>query len=125
MGWSTTIVAPPDGSMNDYIASLEKLLTRPETIYLPGHGAPVKSAHGFVRGIRSHRRMRERAIIERLAVGDQTIAEMVEVIYRTTDRKLHGAAALSVLAHLEALVESGRAATDGPPVLGGRYRLAG
>ncbi|MET3598718.1 MBL fold metallo-hydrolase [Martelella mangrovi] len=125
MGWSTTIVAPPDGSMGDYMASLEKLLARPETIYLPGHGAPVKSAHGFVRGIRSHRRMRERAIVERLNAGDETIAEMVKVVYRTTSPNLHGAAALSILAHLEALVERGAVETDGPPLAGGRYRLAG
>ncbi len=124
MGWSTTIVAPPDGSMNDYMASLGKLLARPESIYLPGHGGPVNAAHGFVRGIRSHRLMRERAILERLAAGDETIAEMVEVIYRTTKPSLHGAAALSVLAHLEALVERGSVSTDGPPLLAGRYRPA-
>jgi len=125
MGWSTTIVAPPDGSMGDYMASLEKLLARPESVYLPGHGGPVTGAHGFVRGIRSHRLMRERAILERLAAGDETIVEMVKVIYRTTSEKLHGAAALSVLAHLEALVERGSVLTDGPPLIAGRYRLQG
>ncbi|MBB4121542.1 MBL fold metallo-hydrolase [Martelella radicis] len=124
MGWSTTIVAPPDGAMGDYMASLEKLLARPESIYLPGHGGPVNAAHGFIRGIRSHRLMRERAILERLAAGDETIAEMVRVIYRTTNPALHGAAALSVLAHLEALVERGSVSTEGPPLLAGRYRLA-
>ncbi|AJY46184.1 MBL fold metallo-hydrolase [Martelella endophytica] len=123
MGWSTTIVSPPDGSMRDYMASLEKLLQRPETIYLPGHGGPVTGAHGFVRGIRSHRRMRERAILARLAAGDETIEAMVKVIYRTTSETLHGAAALSVLAHIEDLVERGKVETDGPALLKGHYRL--
>lgn len=124
MGWSTTMVAPPDGAMSDYMASLEKLLLRKENHYLPGHGGPVKEAHNFVRGIRSHRRMRERAILNRLAAGDHTIAEMVEVIYRTTNKNLHGAASLSVLAHIESLVERGRVSADDGVVLGGRYRLA-
>ena len=124
MGWSTTIVAPPDGSMGDYMASLEKLLNRPESIYLPGHGGHIASAHGFVRGIRSHRRMRERAILERLEAGDRTIAEMVAVIYRTTAANLHGAAALSVLAHLEDLVARGKVTTEGSAMLDGRYMLS-
>lgn len=123
MGWSTTIVAPPDGAMGDYMASLEKLLERQESIYLPGHGDIITDARNVVRATRSHRRMREKAILERLAAGDETIAEIVRVIYRTTDPKLHGAAGLSVLAHLEDLVERGRVDTDGPPMLANRYRL--
>lgn len=124
MAWSTTMVAPPDGSMGDYMSSLDRLLKRRETTYLPGHGGPVADASHFVRGIRSHRRMRERAIVNRLEQGDRTIAEMVAVIYRTTDVKLHGAAAYSLLAHLEDLVERGKVITDGPPLLGGVYRPA-
>lgn len=124
MGWSTTMVAPPDGAMGDYMASLEKLVGREESFYLPGHGGPVMNAHQFVRGIRSHRRMRERAILNRLEAGDRTIAEMVAVIYRTTDKKLHGAASLSVLAHIEDLVERGRVMTDDGLHLGACYKLA-
>jgi glyoxylase-like metal-dependent hydrolase (beta-lactamase superfamily II) len=124
MAWSTTIVAPPDGSMADYMASLDKLMARPEERYLPGHGGPVGDAHGYLRALKSHRRMREAAILGRLAKGDETIAAMVAAIYRDTDPRLHGAAALSVLAHLEDLVVRGKVVTDGPPALDGRYRLA-
>lgn len=124
MDWSTTIVAPPDGAMGDYMASIEKLLERPETVYLSGHGDIISDAKGVLRATRSHRRMREKAIRERIAAGDETIAEIVKVIYRTTDARLHGAAALSVLAHLEDLVERGQVKTDGSPMLENRYRLS-
>ncbi|BCP52650.1 hydrolase [Kaistia sp. 32K] len=108
MKWATTIVAPPDGAMTDYMASLDRLGERPETIYLPGHGGPVEDAPGFVRALKAHRRMREAAIVERISRGDRTIAEIVAAIYRDTPSALHGAAALSVLAHIEDLVERDR-----------------
>jgi glyoxylase-like metal-dependent hydrolase (beta-lactamase superfamily II) len=123
MAWSTTIVAPPDGAMADFMASLDKLMARPETRYLPGHGGPVEDAPSFLRGLKSHRKMREAAILERLAQGDQDIPTIVKALYRDTDPRLHGAAGLSVLAHLEDLVQRGKAATDGPPSITGRYRL--
>jgi glyoxylase-like metal-dependent hydrolase (beta-lactamase superfamily II) len=104
MKWSTTIVAPPDGAMSDYMASLDRLAERPETIYLPGHGGPVEDAPTFVRALKAHRRMREAAIADRIARGDRRISEIVAAIYRETPKALHGAAALSVLAHLEDLV---------------------
>ncbi len=110
MGWSTTVVAPPDGAMADYIASLERLAGRPETIYLPGHGAPIADAPTFVRALKSHRKLREAAILARIARGDRTIAAIVAVIYRETPAVLHGAAAMSVLAHIEDLVARGRVA---------------
>jgi glyoxylase-like metal-dependent hydrolase (beta-lactamase superfamily II) len=124
MAWSTSIVAPPDGAMADYMASLDMLLERDDRTYLPGHGGPVKDPGAFCRGLRTHRRMRERAIVERIRAGDRTIAGMVETIYRGTDPRLHGAAALSVLAHIEDLVEKGEIVTDGPPLLHGEYRPA-
>lgn len=122
MAWATSIVAPPDGAMADYMASLERLLQRDDRFYLPGHGGPVNSPAAFLRGLRTHRRMRERAVVERIKAGDRTIADMVKVIYRETDPRLHGAAALSVLAHLEDLTERGVVATDGPARLSGEYR---
>ena len=124
MAWATTIVAPPDGAMADYMASLEKLLSRDEHLYLPGHGGPVIAPASFLRGLRAHRKMRERAVLERIRAGDSLIPDMVKVIYASTDVRLHGAAALSVLAHLEDLIEQGRIETDGPPSLLGAYRLA-
>lgn len=125
MGWATTVVAPPDGSMSDYMASLDRLLARPESVYLPAHGGEIRDAHGHVRGLRTHRRMRERAILERLAQGDRTIPEIVARIYGGLDPRLAGAAAMSTYAHLEDLVARGVVATHGVPALGGRYYPAG
>jgi glyoxylase-like metal-dependent hydrolase (beta-lactamase superfamily II) len=113
MAWSTTIVAPPDGAMADYMASLGRLLEREDQLYLPGHGGPVRKPREFVRALRSHRRMREAAILERLRAGDRHIPDVVRAIYRDTDPRLHGAAGLSVLAHLEELVGRGAARVDG------------
>ena len=121
MAWATSIVAPPDGAMADYMASLEKLSERDDRLYLPGHGGPVTEPLTFLRGLRTHRRMRERAVLERIRGGDRLIPDMVKAIYRDTDPRLHGAAALSVLAHLEDLVEKGRVVTHGPARLGGEY----
>ncbi len=124
MAWATTIVAPPDGAMADYMASLERMLARDDRLFLPGHGGPVTQPASFMRGLRTHRRMRERAVLERIKAGDRLIPDMVKVIYRDTDPRLHGAAALSVLAHIEDLVEKGLVETDGPPALAGVYRPA-
>lgn len=121
MAWATTIVAPPDGSMADYMASLEMLMQRDDRLYLPGHGGPVSDPASFLRGLKIHRKMREYAVKERIRKGDRQIADMVKVIYKDTDPRLHGAAALSVLAHLEDLVERGEVMTDGPPLLKGTY----
>ena len=121
MSWATTIVAPPDGSMADYMASLDKLLARDDRLMLPGHGGPVREPQSFLRALRTHRRMRERAVLERIKAGDRLIPDMVRAIYTRTDPRLHGAAALSVLAHLEDLVEKGRVTTEGPPSLAGAY----
>ncbi len=124
MAWATTIVAPPDGAMSDYLRSLDKLLMRQDRLFLPGHGGPVTEPSAFMRGLRAHRRMRETAILARIKAGDRSIADMVKVIYRNTDPRLHGAAALSVLAHLEDLIEKGEVQTDGPPALTGIYSPA-
>ncbi len=122
MAWATTIVAPPDGSMSDFMASVDKMMERTrDRIYFPGHGGPIAEPASFLRALRTHRRMRERAVLERIRNGDRTIAAMVEAIYARTDKRLHGAAALSVLAHLEDLVERGEVLTEGPPALSGRY----
>ncbi|WP_223218375.1 MBL fold metallo-hydrolase [Rhizobium wenxiniae] len=122
MAWATTIVAPPDGSMADFMTSIEKLLARKDRVYFPGHGGPVREPASFLRGLRTHRRMRERAVMERIIAGDRLITDMVKTIYAKTDPRLHGAAALSVLAHIEDLLEKGRVETDGPPSLHGLYR---
>ncbi|MET3660679.1 MBL fold metallo-hydrolase [Aquamicrobium ahrensii] len=121
MAWSTSIVAPPDGAMADYMTSLEKLLERDDRLLLPGHGGPVTQPRAFMRGLKAHRKMRERAILERIVQGDRTIAEMVGAIYRETDPRLHGAAGLSILAHLEDLVSRGLVVTEGAAAIDGIY----
>ena len=113
MAWSTTVVAPPDGSMRAYMASLDKLRGRDEAVYWPGHGGPVRDPRRFVRGLANHRRHREAAIRGRILAGDTTVRQIVAALYQGLDPRLTGAAALSVLAHLEDLVARGLVATDG------------
>jgi hydroxyacylglutathione hydrolase len=124
MAWSTSIVAPPDGSMADYMESLDRLIAREDRLLLPGHGGPVTEPAGFLRALKAHRLRREQAVLARVRAGDRGIAEMVKVIYRDTDPRLHGAAALSVLAHIEDLLGRGEIAADGPPTLAALYRPA-
>jgi glyoxylase-like metal-dependent hydrolase (beta-lactamase superfamily II) len=123
MAWSTSIVAPPDGAMSDYMASLEKLARRSEPIYLPGHGGPVREAPRFVQGYVRHRQAREASILRRLGKGAADIPTLVRAIYIGLDPRLAGAAALSVLAHLEDLVARDSVATEGTPSIMGTYRL--
>jgi glyoxylase-like metal-dependent hydrolase (beta-lactamase superfamily II) len=123
MGWSTTIVAPPDGAMRPYIASLEKLLTRDDRIYWPAHGGAVEDPRHFVKALLQHRRARETAICERLKAGDTKIEKIVANVYIDLDPHLTHAAALSVLAHLEDLVAREVAVSDGPAPLTACYRL--
>ncbi len=125
MAWSTSIVAPPDGAMSDYMASLEKLARRAEPLYLPGHGGPVHDAPRFVQSYIRHRQGREESILRQLAKGAADIPTLVRAIYIGIDSRLAGAAALSVLAHLEDLVARGIVATEGAPSIGGIYRLTG
>jgi len=125
MAWSTTVVAPPDGAMGDYMASLERLLAGDERLYLPAHGGPVTDPSRYVRGLRTHRKMRERAILDRLQKGDRSIPGIVQNIYRDVDPKLHGAAALSVFAHLEELVAQGLVSTSDVVRLDSEFALSG
>jgi glyoxylase-like metal-dependent hydrolase (beta-lactamase superfamily II) len=125
MAWSTPVVAPPDGAMSDYMASLDKLARRSEPIYLPGHGGVVREAPRFVQQYIRHRQAREAAILRRLAKGETDIPAIVRAIYIGLDARLLKAAGLSVLAHLEDLVTRGLVVTDGEPALNGRYRFSG
>jgi len=124
MGWSTTIVAPPDGAMSDYMASLDKLAARDEHTYLPGHGNPVRSAPKYVQHLIAHRKGREASILHRLGKGATDIPTIVKAVYIGLDPRLVGAAGLSTLAHLEDLVARSVVATEGPPSITGTYRLA-
>jgi glyoxylase-like metal-dependent hydrolase (beta-lactamase superfamily II) len=124
MAWSTTIVAPPDGAMSDYMASLQKLARRSEPVYLSGHGAPVRDAPRYVQYLIRHRQAREASILHRLGKGAADIPTIVRAVYIGLDPRLVGAAALSVLAHLEELVARGAVITEGSPSIAGIYRLA-
>jgi glyoxylase-like metal-dependent hydrolase (beta-lactamase superfamily II) len=124
MAWSTTIVAPPDGKMSDYMASLDKLRARDDVVYWPGHGGPLSDPQRFVRGLAVHRRQRETSILVRLAGGDMQIPQIVAAIYESLDPRLQGAAALSVLAHLEDMVARGLVRSDrGAATLDAHYTL--
>jgi glyoxylase-like metal-dependent hydrolase (beta-lactamase superfamily II) len=123
MGWSTSIVAPPDGSMLDYMASLERLVQREENLYFSGHGPEIPDAQRYVRFLIRHRQAREASILHRLGKGEADIPTIVRAIYIGIDPRLAGAAGFSVLAHLEDLVARGIVATDGDPVISGTYRL--
>lgn len=125
MAWATSIVAPPDGAMSDYMASLDKLARRKETIYFPGHGPAITDATRFVNYYILHRKAREASILHRLSKGETDIPTIVRAIYIGIDARLTGAAGLSVLAHMEDLVSRGLVATDGAPSIDGIYRLAG
>ena len=124
MGWSTTIVAPPDGAMSDYMASLHKLAKRSEPLYLPGHGNPIRNAPRYVQHLIGHRHGREASILHRLGKGAADIPTIVKAVYIGLDPRLTGAAGLSVLAHMEELVARGAVLTDGPASIAGTYRLA-
>jgi glyoxylase-like metal-dependent hydrolase (beta-lactamase superfamily II) len=123
MAWSTPVVAPPDGSMGDYMASLQKLSRRGEPVYFPGHGGAVRNAPRFVAAYVLHRKAREAAIVNRLGKGESDIPTLVAAIYANLDPRLTKAAGLSVLAHLEDLVARGEVAADRPTSIDAHYRL--
>lgn len=123
MGWATSIVAPPDGAMGDYMASLQKLMERDDRVYLPGHGGAIENPARFVRGLCAHRLAREDAVVTRLSAGDRKIPDMVREIYRDIDPRLHGAAALSMLAHIEDLVARGIVEAEGDVAVDSIFRL--
>lgn len=124
MGWSTSIVSPPDGNMREYMASLRLLLTRDDEIYWPTHGPAIRDPKPFVKAFIAHREEREQQIIEQIKAGRTHIKDMVPVIYAAVDKRLYPAAARSVFAHALGMVEDGRLVTDGTPRLDGEYRLA-
>jgi glyoxylase-like metal-dependent hydrolase (beta-lactamase superfamily II) len=110
MGWSTTVVAPPDGDMADYMASLDKLHAREDRVYYPAHGPAVHKPRQLVRGMIGHRRMRERQILRLLGEGPQGVAGLVPQMYKGVSERLWPAAGLSVGAHLLDLERRGRVA---------------
>lgn len=124
MGWSTTVVSPPDGDMAAYLASLEAVAARDFSTLWPTHGPPVTEVAPFLAAYRAHRLERERQALGQLAAGRTRIVDMVQALYADVPARLHPAAAHSLWAHLIKLVREGRVACDGEPGLGSDYRLA-
>jgi glyoxylase-like metal-dependent hydrolase (beta-lactamase superfamily II) len=126
MGWSTSVIAPPDGDMGDYLRSLELLLERDDHVYLPAHGTEITDPKNFVRSFIEHRRERETQIVSCLRGGVDRIGEMVPLMYAGVHPMLHRAAARSVFAHVLHMLERGvLSCDDAHPGLDARYRLAG
>ena len=107
MGWSTTVVVPPDGDMGAYMQSLDRLRRRDDRIYYPAHGPAVTRPQQLVRGMIGHRMQRERQILKRLEAGDRTVGEIVAAAYPGLDLRLVLAAGGSVTAHLVDLERRG------------------
>ncbi len=107
------------------MASLELVLARDDKIYFPTHGAPIEKPRRFVRAVKTHRLMRDAQILEQIKKGRMQIKNMVPKMYADIDPRLHGAAALNVLAHLIGLVRSGRVECEGAPGFKSQFRLSG
>ncbi|MFW2332479.1 MBL fold metallo-hydrolase [Ilumatobacter sp.] len=124
MGWSTTVVSPPDGDMAAYIDSLRRVAGRNDTVLWPTHGPPRRDAETYVTALIEHRLERERGVLAQVRAGRSTIPEIVEVLYADVRAELHKPAGRSVWAHLEHLVDQGLVGFDGAdrPMLDGTYR---
>lgn len=108
MGWSTSVISPPDGDMADYMRSMQRLLEREDAVYYPAHGEPIDNPQRLVRGMMGHRKQREGQILRFLERnGDSVIPDMVAEMYKGVDPRLHPAAGRSVLAHLIDLDQRG------------------
>ena len=125
MGWSTTVVSPPDGDMRDYMASVKKLQLRDDKILWPTHGSPVTDPQPFLRAYYEHRLAREAQVLACVAQGVNTVAPMVRQMYAAVIPELHIPAARSVLSHLTQLVQDGRLSVldGGPARLSSTYEL--
>ena len=125
MGWSTSVIGPPDGDMTSYMESLEKLLTRDDEVYWPAHGTCIHDVKNFVTTFIQHRLGRERQILCCLQDGYKIITEMVPMMYKETDPRMYGAAALSVLAAMIRLIDTGQVSCDSEdPSIESTYQLS-
>jgi glyoxylase-like metal-dependent hydrolase (beta-lactamase superfamily II) len=123
MGWSTTVISPPDGDMSQYYESLDRVQARGFDVLWPTHGPPIPDVSPFVAAYRNHRLARERQILVELRQGGATIAQMIPRLYRGVDKRLHVAAARSVLAHLIHLVRTDQVRCEGAPNLSSHFSV--
>ena len=121
MGWSTTVVSPPDGDMAAYMESLRRVAGRDDAVLWPTHGPPRDDGSRYVTALIEHREARERAVLDAVRGGRSTIPEIVELLYADVREELHKPAGRSVWAHLGKLVADGQVAADGDPTLDGSY----
>jgi len=124
MGWSTSVISPPDGDMGAYLASLEKLLARDDACYVPTHGPAIENPKTYVQALIAHRHERAATILAVLARGPATVPEIVAAVYVGLDPRLLRAAGRSTLAHLIHAIAQGRVACEGAPALDSIFRLA-
>lgn len=113
MGWSTSVVVPPDGDMGDYMRSLDKLYQREDRVYYSAHGAPIEKPRQLVRGMMGHRRQRENQILRLLGEEPRTLPDFIPLMYKGLDPRLDGAAQMSVKAHLIDLERRGMVTHSG------------
>ncbi|GIU66877.1 MBL fold metallo-hydrolase [Candidatus Phycosocius spiralis] len=123
MGWSTTVISPPDGDMDDYLNSLEKIAARQFTTIWPTHGPPIREPAPFIAAYRKHRLDREAQILACLEAGHARIRDIVPIIYATIDQNLWPAASHSVLAHVSRLIKIGKVRCEGEPAIDTHLRL--
>ncbi|SDM07461.1 MBL fold metallo-hydrolase [Maricaulis salignorans] len=124
MAWSTSVISPPDGHMGDYLRELARVRDRHFTRLWPTHGPAVERPAEFVQAYIDHRMKREQQIVDALASKPQSVPELVATIYQHVDKRLHPAAAHSVLAHMIHLIETGHIESEGEPSLTNLYRLS-
>jgi glyoxylase-like metal-dependent hydrolase (beta-lactamase superfamily II) len=124
MGWSTSVIGPPDGDMDAYLESLAKIRARNFAVLYPTHGPPIFEATQFLDALIAHRLERETQILAQLSAGKTRIPEIVAVLYAEVDPRVHAAAQLSVLAHMIRLDRAGRIRVEGPPSLSSDYAPA-
>jgi glyoxylase-like metal-dependent hydrolase (beta-lactamase superfamily II) len=123
MGWSTSVIAPPDGDMAAYMASLDKLLARQDRVYWPTHGPAISEPAAHVRAFIAHRREREAGVVHCLKSGLDTVDGIVDRLYVGLNPALRRAAGRSVLAHLIDLIGRDIVVCDGSPGISSRFWL--
>jgi glyoxylase-like metal-dependent hydrolase (beta-lactamase superfamily II) len=123
MGWNTTVIAPPEGDLAQFLASLERLMQRHDKVFLPAHGGRIQTPQRVVKAYIMHRKWREQTILACLEEGICTVPRIVARLYGTLDAGLKEAAALSVLAHLEYLIARDQVGTEGPNALSSAFYL--
>jgi glyoxylase-like metal-dependent hydrolase (beta-lactamase superfamily II) len=112
MGWSTSVITPPDGDMRTYLESLHKVLARRDDVLWPTHGAPVRDTAPFIEAFVAHRLEREAQVLAAVRSGTTLVPDMVRQLYVGVDERLHKAAGRSVLAHLMKLHDDGLVTHD-------------